>query len=174
MKVRFNHSRAQAEKLAAELGFTSPPVDPVRVAKSLRIPVLTEDLGAEISGVLVSSPKQTSIIVHCDHFPNRQRFSIAHELGHYCLGHQFSEHVHVDRGHFVAYRGPRASEGVDPLEVEANQFAAALLMPSTLVLEAVRELGGPPLYDHHVPQLATRFDVREQAMTIRLGTLGLL
>ena len=71
-------------------------------------------------------------------------------------------------------RGPRASTGVDPKEIEANQFAAMLLMPERLVRSALREMRvGHPL-DHHVEQLARQFDVSVQAMTIRLATLGVL
>lgn len=44
---------------------------------------------------------------------------------------------------------------------------------ATLVNQAVNALGGPVL-DHHVPYLASSFEVSEQSMTIRLGTLGLL
>jgi Zn-dependent peptidase ImmA (M78 family) len=81
----------------------------------------------------------------------------------------------VDRGNFISQRGPRASEGLDPKEIEANQFAASLLLPVKLVQRRVKELvGDGPLLDYHVTQLAKEFAVSEQAMTIRLTTLGLL
>ena len=78
------------------------------------------------------------------------------------------EHVHVDQ------HGPRSATGVDPKEIEANQFAACLLMPPDLVKHAVMACGGSPLVDSYVTELASTFDVSEQAMTIRLSTLGLL
>lgn len=91
------------------------------------------------------------------------------------LGHQFQagEHVHVDAGNYISKRGPRSSQGVDPKEVEANQFAAALLMPSRC-LRSKAKLHGSPLWDSDVTELARAFKVSEQAMTIRLQTLGLL
>jgi Zn-dependent peptidase ImmA (M78 family) len=65
--------------------------------------------------------------------------------------------------------------GIDPIEVEANQFAAALLMPASMVKAAVRRIAGDqPIFDQHVEELAKRFNVSEQAMTIRLSTLGIL
>ncbi len=63
---------------------------------------------------------------------------------------------------------------MDPKEIEANQFAACLLMPADLVKHAVTACGGSLLVDSQVSELASTFDVSEQAMTIRLSTLGLL
>lgn len=74
----------------------------------------------------------------------------------------------------ISQRGSRASDGIDPKEVQANQFAACLLMPSKLLLEKVAKRGGPPLFDDDVSSLAEEFQVSEQAMTIRLTTLGVL
>jgi Zn-dependent peptidase ImmA (M78 family) len=82
--------------------------------------------------------------------------------------------VIVDKGYFISQRGPQASTGEDPMEIEASQFAASLLMLAKLLRERVANLGGGPLLDHDVSQLALEFEVSEQAMTIRLSTLGLL
>lgn len=113
--------------------------------------------------------------MHEDDSPVRQRFTIAHEIAHHSLGHQFEsgEHVLVDKGYYISERGPRASDGVDPKEIEANQFAGSLLMPSRLIREKVAELGGSPLLDSDVTELARAFGVSEHAMTIRLGGMRL-
>jgi Zn-dependent peptidase ImmA (M78 family) len=174
--VSVRYARAQAEKLAERLGTGSVPVDVEKIADRLGLPVMYADLGEGVSGLLVSDGVQAHICVQDQDAPVRQRFTIAHEVGHHYLRHQFEpgHHVHVDRGHYISERGPRASDGVDPKEIEANQFAACLLMPSKLVREKVAELGGGPLLDQHVSHLARTFRVSEQAMTIRLSTLGLL
>jgi Zn-dependent peptidase ImmA (M78 family) len=57
------------------------------------------------------------------------------------------------------------------MEVQANQFAASLLMPARLIREHV-EQRPKPLGDVDVSELARTFNVSEQAMTIRLTTLG--
>src|SRR5262249_44379420 len=61
-----------------------------------------------------------------------QRFSVAHELGHYCIeGHAealLSNGVHSSRAGFVSG---------DPFEQEADYFAAALLMPDRLFKRAI-------------------------------------
>ena len=104
-----------------------------------------------------------------------RRFTIAHEIGHFVLRHhsQRNELVHADDEHQVIYRSPRASTGQDPLEVQANQFAASLLMPTRLIQERAGRLR-KPLSEDAVAALAREFKVSEQAMTIRLSTLGLI
>lgn len=179
MSVQF--ARNQAEKLIERLDnpFNGLSVDVEYIAEEVGLKVIYDDLGPgpDISGLLVSNKNGAFIFVQKDDHPHRQRFTIAHEIGHFVLRHQFEsgKHVHVDRGNFISQRGPRASEGLDPKEIEANQFAASLLLPVKLVQRRVKELvGDGPLLDYHVTQLAKEFAVSEQAMTIRLTTLGLL
>ena len=173
--MRVHWARRQAEELVERLKIDVPPIDPLKVAKLIGLSVLADDLGSDVSGLLVRRGDQTLIAVQRTDPPNRRNFTIAHEIGHHVLGHQFEpgEHVHVDRGHYISQRGPRSSEGVDPKEVEANQFAAALLMPTALVHKAVEGVG-LPIVDSDVSGLARRFRVSDQAMTIRLSTLGYL
>jgi Zn-dependent peptidase ImmA (M78 family) len=146
------------------------------VARELRLQVVEKPLG-DASGLLITGDGRALICVNSvGETPQRQRFTIAHEIGHYVLRHQFEkgEHVHVDRGNFISARNARASAGIDSKEIEANQFAAALLMPAQLVeAEAAKLVRDGPLLDQHVAMLARTFDVSEQAMTIRLSSLGL-
>jgi Zn-dependent peptidase ImmA (M78 family) len=169
-------ARQQGEALADTLNLKSAPVDVGMVAKRLRLKLVYMDLGDDVSGLLVSKGDSTIIAVQETDHRNRQRFTIAHEIAHYCLRHQFEpgEHVHVDRGHLITPRNSKSSTGVDPKEIEANQFAASLLMPSRLLSRAIKEFKTDSLYDYHVVQLAEAFIVSEQAMTIRLSTLGYL
>ena len=174
MSVRI--ARIQAEKLIERLGVKDIPVDVKSIAAALGIQIIEENLGEGISGLLVSKGESVYIFIQKGNHEHRQRFTISHEIGHHCLGHQFQsgEHVIVDKGYFISQRGPQASTGADPKEIEANQFAACLLMPAVLLREKVAELGGGPLLDLDVCKLAEDFKVSEQAMTIRLSTLGLL
>jgi Zn-dependent peptidase ImmA (M78 family) len=169
-------ARQQGEALADALNFKSAPVDVEMVAKRLRLKLVYMDLGDDVSGLLVSKGDSTVIAVQEADHPNRRRFTIAHEIGHFCLRHQFEpgEHVHVDRGHLITPRNSRSSTGVDPKEIEANQFAACLLMPSKLLSRTIKGFKTDSLRDYHVAQLADQFKVSEQAMTIRLSTLSYL
>jgi Zn-dependent peptidase ImmA (M78 family) len=177
--MRVHWARLQAERLVQQLvaskKIDGPPVDPIKVAKTIGLHVMSDDLGPDVSGLLIREGDRVLIAVERSDPPNRRNFTIAHEIGHHVLGHQFESgtHVHVDKGNYISQRGPKSSKGVDPKEVEANQFAAALLMPSPLVRAEVQRCSRP-LLDSDVSALANRFKVSEQAMTIRLTALRLL
>ena len=168
-------ARNAAEKLIDRLDVREAPVEVDKIANALGLKVFTEDLGKEISGVLVSRDGTASIAVRKSDPPVRRRFTIAHEIGHFYLRHhvQRNELVHADKDSQVIYRSAKASEGLELMEVQANQFAASLLMPARLVREHVDQRP-KPLGDIDVSELARKFNVSEQAMTIRLTTLGLL
>lgn len=175
--MNLRYARMQAEKLAENVGKGEVPVNVEGIAKSLGLEVLYADLGEEVSGLLISDGASAQVCIQESDPPVRQRFTIAHEIGHHFLLHQFEsgEHVHVDKGNYISQRGPRASEGVDPKEVQANQFAASLLMPTKAIRQRIAKLaGGGPVLDTHVESLAKEFEVSEQALTIRLTGLGLL
>lgn len=168
--------RHKAERLLAESGELTLPIRVERIAKTLKLDVLQMDLGSDIAGMLVSDGATSKICVRKQDARVRRRFTIAHEIGHFYLAHKFSgdQRVHVDRGHVIRFRSPKSSTGEDLMEVEANQFAASLLMPAHLLREEVEACGGAPVSDIAVTRLAEKFDVSEQAMTIRLTVLGLL
>jgi Zn-dependent peptidase ImmA (M78 family) len=169
-------ARYHGEALAETCGFTGPPVDVEYVARHLRLNVAYADLGLDVSGLLISRGGVAAIAIQAKDPKNRQRFTMAHEIAHHYLRHQFEpgEHVHVDHGHAITPRNSKSSAGVDLKEIEANQFAACLLMPSKLLQARIRSLRVPSLLDSHVTLLASEFGVSEQAMTIRLSTLGYL
>lgn len=175
--MNLRYARMQAERLAEHIGKGKIPIDVDGVAQSLGLEVLYADLGEDVSGLLIFNGESAQVCVQNEDPRVRQRFTVAHEIGHHFLRHQFEsgEHVHVDKGNYISQRGPRASEGVDPKEVQANQFAASLLMPTNAIRQRLAKLaGGGPVLDTHVEALAEDFEVSEQAMTIRLTGLGLL
>jgi Zn-dependent peptidase ImmA (M78 family) len=164
-------ARRQAQRLVEELGITDTQghVDVDAVARKLGLPVVRSAMGDDISGMLVSKPGMTTICINKDQHANRQRFTIAHEIGHHVLRHLFAgEHVHVDR---VIMRNALSSEGTDAREIEANQFAASLLMPEHMVHHHLLALKSQYVEDV-IPKLAKQFKVSDQAMAFRLSSLG--
>jgi len=103
------------------------------------------------------------------HHPNRQRFTIAHELGHIQLHRPLIEsEIHLDKGSLK--RDALSAQGIDPHEIEANTFAAELLMPQML-LEAVLGERSIDLEDEDaIASLAKRFRVSDAAMRFRFET----
>jgi len=125
----------EAAKVLQDRGITTLPVDPVAIARSRGIEVRAKpDTARGVSGLLVQID-QSFGIMYATHIPSEgfQRFSIAHELGHYFLpGHVdaiFSNgSVHQSHAGFISQ---------DPYEMEADYFAAALLMPDPVFRSAV-------------------------------------
>jgi Zn-dependent peptidase ImmA (M78 family) len=101
------------------------PVDVIGIAHHLKVKIYDVELPEDISGVL-DVRNDPIILINKDHVPHRQRFSIAHELGHFQL-HHLSGIIHVDKKSY--YRDSNSAEGLDDIEIAANKFAAALLMP---------------------------------------------
>jgi Zn-dependent peptidase ImmA (M78 family) len=151
---------------------TSAPVDVESVARRLGILVRRTPTDDDISGFLLRHPGGQAIIgVNTLHHPNRQRFTIAHEIGHFIL-HQ--QQVHIDRA-VVKLRDRASSQGDDDEEVEANGFAAELLMPVEFLGRDLERLPPTDFHDdRRMQQLAKSYLVSVQAMTNRLVILGFL
>jgi len=161
------------ETLLDEANVSAAPVDATAIAESKGAIVVQEKNEDDFSGFLYRSTDSAPIIgVNSKHPGTRRRFTIAHELAHLLL-HPRSG-VHVDEGVFQM-RDARASTGSDEEEVEANRFAAELLMPRRLLEADIEALGKIYLDDEKtVANLAKKYCVSSQSMTIRLSTLGLV
>jgi Zn-dependent peptidase ImmA (M78 family) len=160
-----------AEQVFLESG-ARPPVDVYRVARARGIDVLQQELEESVSGVLVIRASGPVIGVNQGHPKNRQRFTIAHELGHWEL-HKHAGSVFIDTTS-VFYRDQASSDGSKTQEIEANRFAAALLMPHKALEEAVGWQPVDPLDEETFRRLAARFGVSTQALGFRLVRLGLV
>ena len=164
---------ATVHSLLQRSGVTEAPVDVEQIARDLGIAVRRTPTEDDISGFLLKNPDgQTIIGVNTLHHPNRQRFTIAHEIGHFEL-HQFDT-VHVDRS-VMKLRSSASSSGVNQEEIEANRFAAELLIPRLFLSKDLqRHTFTDLLDDKGMQQLAKKYRVSVQAMTNRLITLGYL
>jgi Zn-dependent peptidase ImmA (M78 family) len=163
-----------AERLLSEQGITQPPVPVDALVERLGIQVVYEPFEGELSGILYQEGDRAIIAVNARNHRVRQRFTIAHECGHYVL-HQRERDLFVDKPIQVQFRNERSSLAVSREEITANRFAAALLMPHQWVIEeANRRLErNPSILDADlVADLARLFDVSQQAMEFRLAHLG--
>ncbi|MFQ4138106.1 ImmA/IrrE family metallo-endopeptidase [Nodosilinea sp. PGN35] len=175
MAIRRKHIRNLVEQLLEDHRIEVAPVPIEEVAPSLGIRVQYEPAEDELSGFLLRDlSRQKAIIgVNDRHSKNRQRFTIAHELGHYLLHEQ--EKLHVDRRFQIQLRDGNSSKGESEEEKEANLFAAELLMPVSFIRQDLAEVEGLDLEDDAtVSGLAEKYSVSTQAMTFRLAYLGYL
>lgn len=142
------------------------PVDPFAIARDLGVLVFVSKLEDGVSGMLVKQPgydDPTIYLNESDH-RNRQRFTCAHEIGHYVK--RSAEANDGSFWEYVDHRDSLASKGEDPDEIYANQFAANLLMPADLVRSMSTD-------GRSVAALAYEFGVSADAMNFRLDNLGI-
>ncbi|WP_195763537.1 ImmA/IrrE family metallo-endopeptidase [Duganella guangzhouensis] len=160
--LALSSEESAARELLARYWDGQLPIDPVKIATSAGISVYGRggwgDQAYPYSGYYRMFNGVPSIEYNVSEVPVRQRFTVAHELGHYALGHKDAPR---DSGNFQ-------SSG-DFRERQANRFAAELLMPASLVIKYYQND-----YAASVGALASMFGVSRDAMGYRLKNLGLL
>lgn len=129
----------EAEKFLKDEGFDSLPIDLMAIAERLEITVQAKPADNRgVSGMLLKYG-DTFGIMYATHINNTgfQRFSIAHEIGHFLLdGH--IEQILPDGANEHESRAGFTSS--DPYEIEADNFASALIMPSELFKKEIRKI----------------------------------
>lgn len=164
-------SENKAVQLLKDLNIKDLPIPVNKIAKEYDVVIKPYDLGEDISGVLVINEGKGTIGYNPFHPKVRQRFTIAHELGHYLLHVRKKQDLFVDKGFKVHFRDQISSIGIDKLEQEANAFAAAILMPENLLSNKIMELDLDLTDEEAIKKLAKIFDVSPIAMTIRISNL---
>lgn len=125
----------------------------------------------DLSGMIYIKDGIPIIGVNSLHHPHRQRFTIAHELGHLELHREMiTSKVHVDKDFPVLMRDPKSATGTEKVEIEANQFAAELLMPEALIKQALENEPFDIDDDSPIEELAKKFRVSRQALEYRIRT----
>lgn len=169
----------------AEQGFMrEAPINVDRIAELLNLEVSYDPrLGDQhITGQIEF--RQNGAVITIDPFDNsyepRRRFTLAHEIGHYCL------HINSQRTGFIDSRSTmsRSASYWDTYESEANNFAAQLLMPADLVMKigsdvladysSTNSVGEGMPAERFVEQMAKRFAVSKPAMEYRLKAMDVL
>ena len=172
-KVEENMSRQNIQIKANELLITSAcndllPINVSKIARFLGVKIYKVELPEDISGVL-DIRNEPIILINKEHGPHRQRFSIAHELGHFQL-HRFIG-IHIDKKSY--YRSIKSAIGLDSIEIEANQFAAELLMPENQVQSELDKYEDYiDMNEDIVADMAVKFNVSATAMGFRIQNLG--
>ena len=164
---------SKADQLLVHTGINTPPVPVEQVAHSLGIKIELANLGEDCSGVLVRNENRAIIGVNKKHPRNRRRFSIAHEIGHFVL-HEGDTYIDKEYRVQLQFRDLESGSGTKGEEMDANAFAAALLMPAEWVKEAFYQQPFELTEDDVLQMLAQKFQVSTQAMSYRLMRLRLL
>lgn len=126
--------------------------------------VLILEMSGGIAGAYIARPELPLIFVNGVQAVTRQRFTLAHEFGHFRMGHSSVIDAQVAIGGV-----PR-----DPNEVAANAFAAEFLMPREAVKAwAAEHVGGQPTLEH-VVVFANEYGVSPQAARYAFAGAGIV
>ena len=163
-----------AERILTDQRITGLPINVEALARSNGILVVRRRFeDGDVSGILFRDRDHHIIGVNSAHAAARQRFTIAHELGHWAL-HPGREII-LDVPVRVNLRDKTSSMASDLEEIEANAFAAAILMPEQMIRDQLNRL--PPSQrrepDATATVLAKIFKVSTSALSFRLINLGL-
>ena len=162
-------ARKAAQALLKKHAIKTFPVPVERIAKAMGVRVQYAPLDGDLSGFAHIREGVPIAGANTLHAPTRQRFTLAHELAHIELHRpQIESSVHVDRGSLR--RDALASAGTAPNEMEANAFAAELLIPTDLLKQTLDGRAIDLEDDERISALAKRFKVSEAAMRFRLDS----
>jgi len=173
MAIRWSLIKKKVNDLLVNARVESAPVPIEKLAAIMGATIRYRPLDNDLSGMVQRIDDKTAIIgINSSHADVRKRFSIAHEIGHLVL---HDEDLHIDENvrSAVQFRNEYSSLGVDDKEIEANQFAAEILMPEQMLKSDVEKLQDKSP-ETVIEELAMLYDVSIQSMTIRLSRLGVI
>jgi Zn-dependent peptidase ImmA (M78 family) len=160
-KANFQKAKEAARRILEENFITQPPIPVEELVQYEGLGlILSRFDDGEIAGVINLETKY--LLVNSNDSSTRQRFTIAHELGHWILHRELMQ---ANKDIAVLYRKPLGGADSDPLEQEANFFAANLLVPEEMLKEALKE-------DLGDDSLANRFNVSRSVIGYRRKLLG--
>ncbi len=159
--IKSKEARKRAHAILKMFQITKAPINVFEIARKLGFKIVKYDFSDDISAALVIDGKIKAIGINEKHVNSRQRFSVAHELGHFLQGHgDFADSKKTFEDGSFNYADPQNRQ-----ELEANEFAAELLMPNYILRKDYEEVG------LNASKLAEKYEVSEQALWIQLINL---
>lgn len=177
---RLNRVLYEANRLHEQLGWEKRkppylPIEAIETAFSRKIVVSSEDLGKEANGAIFVSPKLRGVAViqyNSEDLTTTRNATLAHELGHYVLGHLDSS---SKEKRLCRLSGRLAKDNV--VEREANVFMAEFLVPLTVLGKMFRKDSrkfaeeDPKGFTEETDHLSTKFCVSPKFIRKQLGRL---
>lgn len=173
LQLRQTHPRGTAQIIQAMSLFAegilnthwdqSVPVNLAHIAKAMGIAVAVGDTGAACAVLEISRQRKARITINATHSFMRQRYGVAHAIGHVALHHLrpgMRHAIHVSESYHVDYE--------QRIEREANDFALRLLVPSEVLKFSVLQQ-----HIHSAQELAHLFEVAPILIKQRLADLDL-
>jgi Zn-dependent peptidase ImmA (M78 family)/transcriptional regulator with XRE-family HTH domain len=136
---------------------------PSLVEEVFGVDIAVIELEDSFDGLAASSADAKLVVLATSRVPARQRYTLAHELGHLLAGDD--QDVHLDHDIYDK------AQARDPGEMRANSFASAFLMPANILRAAV---GPDGLTETRFATLACDLRISPSALAIRLSQLRLI
>ena len=156
---RIGFARKKARQIIKDARITNPPVILRKIidflSKEFDIEIIKTDFKGEYDGITVTIGDSHTVGFDENNPINRKRFSIAHELGHVVLGHTNIKNNDYDH------------ESKDCRELEANEFAAELLVPFEFLKKDIAN-------GIQVKELTLKYYVSEQMLWNRIKECHLI
>lgn len=158
---------ALAEDIARKLGFKrGDPIEPLVTELGGKIS-FNNPAGEEVQESIRVEPQGGfTIFLPAVTSARRDKFTIAHELGHLFLHFPFVQRQHPGQGMRATRWVDESNSDLQRCEWEANWFAASFVMPKADFIAAYEKI-------KDVEQLADRFGVSQKAAEVRIKSLGL-
>ena len=164
--------RKKVEDVLHEHDLFMAPIDIEKLAEKLNIQIQHKRLEDDVSGFLLIKQPNAIVMLNEMHHKNRQRFTLAHEIGHYIL-HKNLDSLFIEKG-LTYFRSKNYPIENYEIEKEANCFAAELLMPKKIISKLILEKSLDISHESDFSSLAKKLEVSERALAIRLMGLNYL
>ncbi|MFR1380706.1 MAG: ImmA/IrrE family metallo-endopeptidase [Clostridium neonatale] len=152
----YNYPEQYAQDIVSSFELT-PPIDLTKICEKLDLKINYEPLYSTEALLIVSPGKKNIIIDNARPiYPQRERYTIAHEIGHYTI----PWHENIQKCDKIIN-----FESDDKVENEANDFASELLVPKSNLLEDIR---GKKITLSLIKDLAEQYDVSLVVMARRV------
>lgn len=163
--VREAIATARTARHELGLGLDQPVHDllPI-VEETADVPVAILALGKGVAGAYIVRRDQAFIFLNGSQAVTRQRFTLAHELGHHRLGHR------------AVVDGTETVDGrtTDPVEQQANAFAGEFLAPEQALRNWMDAHDHPVIDLAVLVRIAAWFGISAPAAYVRLVVAGIL
>ncbi|HNP63705.1 MAG TPA: ImmA/IrrE family metallo-endopeptidase [Woeseiaceae bacterium] len=160
-----------AKAVIDQLGDIQPPIPIEEIAYGVDIDDIKELRTRGFEGALIADDAKSTgtILVNSNSIPERRRFTIGHELGHFLS----PWHKPPDGGFKCSkedmFRNDHGGNARRKMEVEANKFSAEILMPETLFCRDIQKRPSPGL--EHILQWGDRYETSKIATVRRFVDL---
>lgn len=167
------YAKNLAKKISSSFLTLKAPIKIEEILKEFKITIMENDFpeDSKIDALLIRKGENAFIVLNENKPKRRQRFSLAHELGHFLM--HGNDELYLDKNITETFIFTRTADKKDDNELEANYFAAELLMPSNLI-----ERDFPNYYiqdpENFISKMAEDYEVSEPALTYKLKELSLI